>query len=78
MEAPKWYNQGPIECIDAMESAFSQDEIAAFCRINAFKYVWRCTTHKDDIDVNIRKAIWFLEHSLDKDPKPKPNLNAYT
>eukprot|EP01051_Picozoa_sp_SAG22_P007680 SAG22_NODE_549_length_9239_cov_7.477899_6_plen_185_part_00 len=46
MEAPKWYNQGPIECIDAMESAFSRDEIAAFCRINAFKYVWRCTTYK--------------------------------
>eukprot|EP01051_Picozoa_sp_SAG22_P027900 SAG22_NODE_9575_length_581_cov_19.782158_1_plen_60_part_00 len=47
MEAPKWYNHGSIECIDAMESAFSRDEIAAFCRINAFKYVWRCTTHKD-------------------------------
>ena len=40
MEAPNWYNRGPIECIDAMESAFSRHEIAAFCRINAFKYVW--------------------------------------
>ena len=61
---PTWYTKGQIECIDAMEAAFSVEEVRSFCRINAFKYIWRSTTHKDTCDVNIRKAIWFLERSL--------------
>ena len=36
-----WYKQGPIECIDAMESAFGVAYMAIFCRINAMKYLWR-------------------------------------
>eukprot|EP01049_Picozoa_sp_SAG25_P016180 SAG25_NODE_3600_length_1026_cov_2.094930_1_plen_123_part_00 len=40
-----WYNQGPIECIDAMESAFGVAYMAIFCRINAMKYLWRCSHH---------------------------------
>ena len=47
-----------------MESAFSGEDVATFCRLNAFKYVWRSTAHKDSADVNVRKAIWFLERSL--------------
>ena len=47
-----------------MESAFSADDVSAFCRLNAFKYVWRSTAHKDETEVNVRKAIWFLERSL--------------
>ena len=61
---PTWYTQGSIECIDAIESAFSKEDVKAFCLINAFKYVWRSKTHKDETDVNVRKAIWFLERSL--------------
>ena len=61
---PSWYTQGRVECIEAMESAFSGEDVATFCRLNAFKYVWRSTAHKDGSDVNVRKAIWFLERSL--------------
>ena len=61
---PSWYTQGRVECIEAMESAFSGKDVATFCRLNAFKYVWRSTAHKDSDDVNVRKAIWFLERSL--------------
>eukprot|EP01051_Picozoa_sp_SAG22_P033926 SAG22_NODE_15117_length_356_cov_1.171206_1_plen_34_part_10 len=27
------------------ESAYAPEEVAAFCRINAFKYIWRSTAH---------------------------------
>lgn len=30
-----------IECIDAMELIFGQEELAVYCVINAFKYMWR-------------------------------------
>ena len=62
---PTWYTKGQIECIDAMEAAFSVEEVRTFCRNNAFKYIWWSTTHKvDTSDVNVRKAIWFIERSL--------------
>ena len=64
---PEWYTNGSVECIVAIESAFSKEDAKAFCLINAFKYVWRSKTHKDSSDINVRKAIWFLERSLNYD-----------
>ena len=43
---PSHYTQGEIECIDAMESAFGADQLAVYCKIAAFKYVWRCEYKK--------------------------------
>eukprot|EP01051_Picozoa_sp_SAG22_P006953 SAG22_NODE_473_length_10069_cov_17.183250_9_plen_58_part_00 len=48
---PSHYTQGPIECIQAIESAYAPEEVAAFCRINAFKYIWRSRAHKDGVDL---------------------------
>lgn len=58
VEHPAHYTQGGIECIDAMESAFGAEELAAYCKIAAFKYIWRCELKNglEDID----KAIWYL------------------
>lgn len=55
---PSHYNQGGIECIDAMISAFGNEKVADFCIINAFKYIWRYThkNGKEDID----KALWYM------------------
>lgn len=55
---PDHYNQGGIECIDAMVSAFGEDATANFCYLNAFKYLWR-STHKNGME-DIDKAIWYL------------------
>ena len=41
IDKPDYYNQGNIECIDAMESAYGIKAVADFCRCNAFKYQWR-------------------------------------
>jgi hypothetical protein len=67
--APSHYTQGNIECIDAMLSAFGKQDVATFCRLAAFKYVWRLTAHKDGVKRNTRKAIWFLRMSLGDDPR---------
>lgn len=55
---PEHYNQGGIECIDAMISAFGKEAVAHFCIVNAFKYVWRASD-KNGIE-DIDKAIWYL------------------
>lgn len=56
---PLHYASGGIECIDAMEAAFGKAEVASFCKLNAFKYIWRCF-HKEDGVEDVEKALWYL------------------
>lgn len=60
---PSHYTQGGIECIDAMESAFGASELAVYCKIAAFKYIWRCERKNGSED--IKKAIWYLKKYLE-------------
>ena len=50
---PQHYNQGSIECCDAMVSAFGSELFSQFCVMNAMKYLWRSNHHKDGRDRNI-------------------------
>ena len=59
MNNPAHYNQGAVECIDAIESALGAEGFRAYCRGNAMKYVWR-SEHKGG-DESLRKAIWYLD-----------------
>lgn len=56
---PSHYNSGKIECIDGMLAAFSKEEVAAFCKLNAFKYIWR-SNYKGKSTEDIQKALWYL------------------
>lgn len=60
---PAHYTQGGIECIDAMISAFGTEAVKTYCKINAFKYVWRAD-HKNGKE-DIEKAIWYLKKYLE-------------
>lgn len=60
---PSHYNQGGIECIEAMESAFGTEAVAAFCKCNAFKYLWR-SDYKNGIE-DVEKALWYLNKLLE-------------
>ena len=62
VNSPPHYTQGGIECIDAMQSAFGDAELEAYCKIAAFKYIWRCERKNGNED--IRKAIWYLQKYL--------------
>ena len=61
---PAHYTQGQVHCIDAMVSAFDNEAVIMFCQINAFKYLWRCRSHKDGSALNMQKAIWYLQYAL--------------
>lgn len=60
---PSHYTQGSIECIEAMEAAFGAAELATYCKIAAFKYIWRCELKNGSED--IKKAIWYLNKHLE-------------
>ena len=55
---PTHYTSGKIECIDAMLEAFGASEVESFCKLNAFKYIWRAN-HKGGME-DIKKAVWYL------------------
>lgn len=58
VEHPAHYNKGNIECIDAMIAAFGKAEVATFCKINAFKYLWRAE-NKGNYKEDMEKAAWY-------------------
>ena len=57
---PDHYNQGDIECIDALWAAGFQ---YAYCVGNAFKYIWRAK-YKNATEKDLRKAIFYLQYVL--------------
>lgn len=56
---PAHYNQGAYECIDVMCDVFGVDAVKVFCRLNAFKYVWR--SDKKNGREDLKKAMWYLK-----------------
>ena len=70
IDHPDHYNQGKIECIDAIEAALTPDEFRGFCKGNTMKYIWR-ERGKGNAE-SLEKAKWCLaklitlEHGLDR------------
>tara|TARA_Y100000004_G_scaffold8959_1_gene9865 strand:- start:14 stop:241 length:228 start_codon:yes stop_codon:yes gene_type:complete len=54
---PKHYNQGDIECIDAIEAMLTHEEFVGYLRGNSLKYRWRFR-YKNGIE-DLRKAEWY-------------------
>jgi hypothetical protein len=48
------------ECIDVMIDVFGEDAAKNFCKLNAFKYLWR-SDKKGNEYVDLKKAIWYLQ-----------------
>lgn len=60
---PIHYTHGGIECIDAMKAAFGSDELKVYCKIAAFKYLWRAD-HKGGL-TDIKKARFYIEKYIE-------------
>ena len=61
---PKHYNQGKIECIEAIESAVvNKSGTEAFLVGNIIKYLWRYEAKGGTQD--IEKAQWYLNKLLE-------------
>lgn len=56
-----------LECIDAMVATLGRETVMAFCKANAFKYLWRHERKNGAEDVE--KARWYLNkwHELRED-----------
>ncbi len=56
---PVHYNNGKVECIEAIEAASTKEEYEGYLRGNVIKYVWRYK-YKDKIK-DLKKAQWYLQ-----------------
>ena len=56
--------QGDIECIDAMESMMTIEEVIGYLRGNSFKYRWRCRD-KNNAVKDLLKAQWYENRLLE-------------
>ena len=64
VDHPSHYNQGGIECIDALEAALGPEGFKAYCRGACLKYLWR-TEYKNGVE-DLKKCEWYLKKLIDK------------
>lgn len=57
------YIKDGIDCITAMQHAFGVEATALFCKLNAFKYLWRASSKGGN--QSIEKAQWYLNKYLE-------------
>ena len=64
---PSHYNKsGDIECIDAMQAAFGPEAVIDFCKLNAFKYIWRAGSKVGNSEAqDLEKARWYLAKAVE-------------
>jgi hypothetical protein len=64
------YMRGGLECIDAMRAIATPEEFQGYCRLSAFKYLWRL----GEKDAPVREAkkaedyVRWLRESMEQSP----------
>lgn len=58
---PHYEGSTSIECIESMEIIFGKFNVAVFCIINAYKYIWR-HKHKNGLE-DLEKAQWYFDRA---------------
>jgi hypothetical protein len=66
---PTHYTDGGIECIEAIESALTNEEYRGFLKGNVLKYIWR-ERHKGETE-SLKKARWYLDCLIELDEVQK-------
>ena len=56
---PPHYNNGGVECIEAIEASMTQDEFIGYLRGNCLKYLWRFR-YKGKPLTDLQKSQWYL------------------
>ena len=62
VNSPAHYNQGNIECIDAIKDVMSAEAFQGFLRGNILKYIWR--SNKKNGTEDLEKARWYLDRLI--------------
>ena len=55
---PEHYNQGGIECIEAIKASMSEEEYLGFLKGQVIKYLWRYR-HKGKPEQDLKKAEYY-------------------
>lgn len=61
---PKHYNQGGIECIQAIEASMTKEQFIGYLKGNILKYMWRFED-KNGIE-DLKKAQWYQNYLIEK------------
>lgn len=64
VNSPPHYNQGEVECIDAIHAALGDEGFKAYCRGNALKYLWRTELKHVGSPEDWKKANWYINKAL--------------
>lgn len=60
---PKHYKSSSFECIEVMRAIYGKEQLESFCRLNAFKYLFR-HQKKNGVE-DLEKARWYLNKLID-------------
>ena len=63
VNSPEHYNNGDIECIDAIQAMLTPDEFVGYLRGNSLKYRWRFRYKQKPFE-DLRKARWYEERLI--------------
>jgi hypothetical protein len=69
VNAPKHYNQGPIECIDAIKQTLTPEQFRGYLTGNCQKYLWR-HQYKNGLQ-DLRKLGWYLDRLIEEWEQPR-------
>ena len=63
VQKPSHYNQGGIECIEAIKASMTNADFRAYLKGNVEKYLWRYEK-KQNPKQDLEKAKWYLERLI--------------
>lgn len=63
VQKPSHYNQGGIECIEAIKASMTNTDFRAYLKGNVEKYLWRYEK-KQKPKQDLEKAKWYLERLI--------------
>ena len=69
---PTRYAGGKYECIDVMTDVFGVDAVKSFCKLNAFKYLWR-EQNKNGVE-DLKKCAWYLDKLIELSQNTDENV----
>lgn len=62
VDHPQHYNTGKREVIEEMRILFGDEQVAAFCKLNAYKYLRRAD-YKGNKEEDLKKAEWYIDYA---------------
>lgn len=69
VNSPPHYNQGEIECLDAMISAYGLEAVQLHAHLCAFKYLWRAGRKGSEGSQDFDKAVFYTRFANGDDPR---------